>query len=60
MARMIPFVIIQMVSAHCISEWHMLKKDLQDENFKNLSKTTRRRALLFGVQHDLVDLYQIC
>ena len=39
----------------------MLKIDFQDENFKTfLSETTRPRALIFGMKHHLVDLYQNC
>ena len=45
----------------CISRSHRLKIDFQDENLKIFSsETTRPRALLFGMYHHLVDLYQNC
>ena len=36
--------------------------DLYRENMKKifLSETTRPRALIFGLKHHLVDLYQFC
>ena len=39
-----------------------LKIDFRDENFKKifLSETTWPRALIFGMQHHLVNLYQVC
>ena len=52
---------VRMVPADFITRSHELKIDFQNENFKNifLSETTWSRALIFGIQHHLVDLYQI-
>ena len=45
----------------CISRSHRQKIDFQDENLKILlSETTRPSALIFGMKHHLVDLYQVC
>ena len=45
------FEIVQMVTVHCISRSHRLKRDFQEENFKKIfiSETTRPRALIFGM-----------
>ena len=37
---------------------HSLIKKLHDKIF--LSETTRPRALIFGMKHHLVNLYQVC
>ena len=34
-----------------------LKIDFRDENYENFLS---ERALIFGMQHHLVDLYQVC
>ena len=40
---------------------HMFNMGLYRENIKIFwSETTRHRALIFGMKHHLVDLYQIC
>ena len=40
---------------------HIFCIDLYRENMKNiLSETTGPRALIFGIKHHLVDLYQFC
>ena len=42
---------------------HMFYIGLYGENMKLLtflSETTRPRALIFGMEHHLVDLYQVC
>ena len=41
--------------SHCL---HRLMKNMKHE--KLLSETTRPRALIFGMLHHLVDLYQVC
>ena len=58
------FNISSKVLVRCISRSHRLKIDFQNETFKNLlSKTTRPRALIFGMFHNLVDphsLFKLC
>ena len=49
---------VQMVPVGFISRSHELKIDFQNENIF-LSESTRSRALIFGIQHHLVDLYQV-
>ena len=54
-------IIVLMVSVRCISRLHRLTIDFQDETLKNfLSENTSSRALIFGMYHHLVDLYQNC
>ena len=51
-----------MVLVHCIARSQRLKIDFRDDNFKKIfwPKTIMPRALIFGMKHQLVDLYQVC
>ena len=50
-----------MVQVHCISRSHRLKIYFEMKTTKIfLSETTRPRAVIFGMKHHLVDLYQVC
>ena len=50
-----------MSRVHCILRSHRPEIDFPDVKLKTvLSKTTRHRALIFGMKHHLVDLYQVC
>ena len=54
------FIIVQMVLVHCISSSHRLKKIFEMKIvIIFLSETTRSRALIFVMSHQLDDLYKV-